>query len=110
VQRCGGDLDHVEDLRLAVSEACSLLIPAAVAGSDLGLDVHIGDGDVTLQMTSATAASATPATDSFAWTVLTALADDATSSLEDGRLIIRLRFSSSAEPMAIDGPAGAERS
>jgi serine/threonine-protein kinase RsbW len=104
------DLDHVEDLRLAVSEACSLLIPSAVSGSDLGLEVHIGHGDVTMQMSSATTATATPADDSFAWTVLRALADDATCSLDEGRLVIRLRFSSSAEPMAVDGPAGAERS
>lgn len=104
------DLDHVEDLRLAVSEACSIALPAAALDSDLALDLHIGKGELTLELTSATTASEPPGVDSFAWTVLTALAEDASAEVADGRLGIRLRFVSAAAPLELDGPAAAELS
>lgn len=104
------DLDHVEDLRLAVSEACALVLPLAVAGSELGIDLLVGDGQLTLEITSTTAAVDTPSDQSFAWTVLTALADETEAELADGRLVVRLRFVSSAAQVGIDDPTGVELS
>lgn len=99
------DLDHVEDLRLAVSEAYSLLLPTAPPDSDVHLDLYIGDDSVTLEIASATTATDVPGEHSFAWTVLSTLADDASADVTDGRLVLRLRFDSSALP--VDDPAGA---
>jgi serine/threonine-protein kinase RsbW len=104
------DLDHVEDLRLAVSEACAIVLPAAAPGSDLALDLHIGRDELTLELTSVTTDGEPPGVDSFAWTVLTALADDASADVADGRLNIRLRFVSAAAPLELDDPAAAELS
>lgn len=104
------DLDHVEDMRLAVSEACSLVLPLAEPGSELSLDLLLGDGELTLVIATATAATAPPSGDSFAWTVLNALADDTAAELGDGRLVVRLRFVSAAQLAGLDDSAGAELS
>lgn len=104
------DLDHVEDLRLAVSEASALALALASPSSDLRLEVVVGEADVTLALSTETSATEQPSGDSFAWTVLTALADEASAELADGRLVIRLRFVSAAEPAGRDDPAGAELS
>jgi serine/threonine-protein kinase RsbW len=75
-------LDEIEDLRIAVDEACAMLIglaaPAeelrcrfALAGERLGVEVAV----------PATPTAAAPDTSSFAWKVLTSLTDDATAVL-----------------------------
>jgi serine/threonine-protein kinase RsbW len=86
------------------------VLPAAAPGSDLALDLHIGRDELTLELTSVTTDGEPPGVDSFAWTVLTALADDASADVADGRLSIRLRFVSAAAPLELDDPAAAELS
>lgn len=75
--RCELTVDDIEDLRLAVDEACALLLPLAVAGSGLEARFELAPG--------ALAVTASVATDQpeaqfdrtgFAWTVLTALASE----------------------------------
>jgi serine/threonine-protein kinase RsbW len=104
------DLDHVEDLRLAVSEACSVVLPEALPGSDLGVTLLVGDGDLTVHITTTSTAAQAPPTDSFAWTVLNALADDVAVELAGGRLTVRLHFVATSDPQTFDTPAGAELS
>lgn len=101
------DLDHIEDMRLAVSEACSVLLADAAPGDDLRLDLHIGDRDVTAVVSAPTRSESVPRTRSFAWTVLSALADDASAQVGDGRASISLRFGTYVD----DGePPGSEAS
>ena len=101
------DLDHVEDLRLAVSEACAVLLPDAAPGATLDLVVQVvGDGLVVELSTATSGAPAPAAPDSFAWTVLSALADGVAAEWVDGRTRIRLEFTTGADPVVSDGARG----
>ncbi|MDD7965543.1 ATP-binding protein [Actinomycetospora lemnae] len=69
-------LDVVDDLRLAVDEACTCL--AALARPDTKLTVTFAVEDERIVMTASvsTTGPTTLPTDTFAWRVLTVLADD----------------------------------
>lgn len=86
------DLDHIEDLRLAVSEACAVLLPGAPPDATLHLVLAVRDSGLAVELTGPASPTASLSSDSFAWTVLRALADEATSDLLDDTLTIRLVF------------------
>ncbi|MBJ7358408.1 anti-sigma factor [Nocardioides sp.] len=89
-------LDDIEDLRMAVGEACALVLPSAAEGSDLTCRFYLGTGELTIAV-AVTAESATPPDpDSFAWQVLTTLAGKADASVDDGRYEIALSMQSGA--------------
>ncbi len=87
-------LDEIEDLRIAVDEASALLIAGAVEGADLTSvfemsadSIHISVSTITTQGSQHRA----PARDSFAWTVLSALAGEVDAWTDpDGRQTISL--------------------
>jgi serine/threonine-protein kinase RsbW len=88
-------LDEIDDLRIAVDEACALLLPHARPAS--ALSAGFGEADSSLQITVSVeladgASDTGPVLDetSFAWMVLTALADSVTSQHTDGRLRLTL--------------------
>ncbi len=85
-------LDEIEDLRIAIDEACAMLLSQAIPGTDLECGFELGADQVTITV-SVTAARATmPARDTFAWTVLSALAGSVDSRLEpDDRVAIVLQ-------------------
>jgi serine/threonine-protein kinase RsbW len=86
------DLDHVEDMRLAVSEACAVVLPWAAPGARLQLRLTVEPRDILVEVAAATTDVASVPPDSFAWTVLRALADAAASEVVDDRLTVRLSF------------------
>lgn len=86
------DLDHVEDVRLAVSEACAVVLPAEHPGARLVLRVQVQPDLLVLEVDT-DARSSAPAPDSFAWRVLEALADAAESRVSEAGVAIRLEFS-----------------
>ena len=53
---CDASLDEITDIRLAVDEACSVLLPLAVAGTTMRCTVEVRHDDlrVTVHVTSAT--------------------------------------------------------
>jgi serine/threonine-protein kinase RsbW len=67
-------LDEIEDLRIAVDEACGLLLSQAVPGATLDCDFTLGEDSVTIAVSVLTLRAQLPARDTFAWTVLAALA------------------------------------
>lgn len=85
-------LDEIEDLRIAVDEACAILLQQARPGSVLDC-VFTLVGDALLVTVSApTTEGHAPERDTFAWTVLTALAGEVESSVaEDKTVSISLR-------------------
>ncbi|GAA1670735.1 hypothetical protein GCM10009765_20200 [Fodinicola feengrottensis] len=83
-------LDDIEDLRIAVDEACAMLLPEARPGSDLVCIFELSAEAIGVQVSVASTAARTPSRDTFAWMVLSALAGDVDSTLADGQLGIRL--------------------
>ena len=83
-------LDRLEDLPLAVDEAISLLLLDAVPGTQLTCCWEPLDGGVRIDISSTSTSGRTPRTTTFAWTVLTALVDDASARIADGRVTLSL--------------------
>ena len=90
--RADFDLDAVSDLRMAVDEACSALVPLAVPGSQLRCGFTVSGGTIEALCRVPVAGGATLRQDTFGWRVLTTLTD-AAEVLDDGTewLGVRLR-------------------
>ena len=69
-------IDEIEDLRIAVDEACAMLLQDAVPGADLLCEFELSDEVMRISVKVQTAGDRLPSRDTFAWTVLTALAGE----------------------------------
>ena len=74
-------LDEIEDLRIAVDEACAMLLAQAIPGTNLECVFDLGADQMTITVSVVAAQPRTPARDTFAWTVLSALAGTVDSRL-----------------------------
>jgi serine/threonine-protein kinase RsbW len=84
-------LDEIEDLRMAVDEACALLLSGAVAGTDLTCAFELDSDGLRIAVTVASRDGVLPRRDTFAWTVLTALAGDVDARVDaENRVTIEL--------------------
>lgn len=84
-------LDDIEDLRIAVDEACAMLLSHAVPGADLTCEFELHAGMLRVAVSVQTSDGEQPSRDTFAWTVLSALAGEVDSSVdEDQRVTITL--------------------
>lgn len=84
------NLDEIDDLRIAVDEACALLLARAGAGSDLRGRFGL-DGDVVTAAVSVAADTPDlPEPDSLGWMVLTALAGPVEVTARSGRVELAL--------------------
>ncbi|MGH3355641.1 MAG: anti-sigma factor [Nocardioidaceae bacterium] len=83
-------LDGIEDLRMAVDEACALLLPQSEARSNLECGFDVGDDSLTIEVTAHSASPKPPRRDGFAWTVLTALTTAVDSSVDESSVTLRL--------------------
>jgi serine/threonine-protein kinase RsbW len=86
--RCDLTIDDIEDLRLAVDEACALLLPHAATRSTLDARFELRSGQLSVDTSVATDDAAEPDRSGFAWTVLGALATSVDVRQEGGRLTI----------------------
>jgi serine/threonine-protein kinase RsbW len=85
-------LDEIEDLRIAVDEACAMLLPHAVETAQLSCRFELTPETLEVTVTLPTTRGQLPERDTFSWTVLTALAGDVDTGLDDDRRVwIRLR-------------------
>ena len=69
-------LDEIEDLRIAVDEACAMLLSEAVPGTDLIAEFELTGHEMQVRVEVVTVGSSAPKRDDFAWMVLSSLADD----------------------------------
>jgi serine/threonine-protein kinase RsbW len=67
-------LDEIEDLRIAVDEACAMLLPQASPGASLECEFELDTYSMTVAVSVPAEKGRPPSRDTFAWTVLTALA------------------------------------
>jgi serine/threonine-protein kinase RsbW len=83
-------LDDIEDLRIAVDEACAMVLPQARTGSDLTCAFELGDGALSVAVSAECDEPRQPSRDGFAWTVLAALTTSVSAEVEGNRLTITL--------------------
>jgi serine/threonine-protein kinase RsbW len=94
----GLSMDDIEDLRIAVDEACAMVLPQARSGSDLTCGFLLAGGSLTVAVTAECDDPRQPSRDGFAWTVLSALTNDVSADVGEGRLTITLsRHTTEAE-------------
>jgi serine/threonine-protein kinase RsbW len=70
-------LDEIEDLRIAVDEACGMLLGQAAPGANLKCDFTLGPDRISIAVSALSLQPRPPSRDTFAWTVLSALAGNA---------------------------------
>jgi serine/threonine-protein kinase RsbW len=86
-------LDEIEDLRIAVDEACAILLALASLDAVLSCRFMVTENALTVDATVPTdnpASVRLPTGESFAWQVLSALTDDVAATVEGSLVSIRL--------------------
>ena len=87
-------IDDIEDLRIAVGEACAMVLPEADLESDLVCRYFMAPGRLTVEVAVSAAAPDGPEYDSFAWQVLSTMATLAEADTSGGEFAIRLTMES----------------
>jgi serine/threonine-protein kinase RsbW len=90
-------VDDIEDLRIAVGEACALVLPEARPGADLEAEFRQTTGTLTVSVRVETPHRAEPDYESFAWQVLSTLAAEAIADADDHHLEVTFTTDSSLE-------------
>lgn len=87
-------LDDIEDLRIAVDEACAMLLSQAIPGSSLECSFTLEPDGMTITVSVPSLTPRPPSAETFAWTVLSALAGSVEAQAGPGdRLAIVMRKS-----------------
>jgi serine/threonine-protein kinase RsbW len=84
-------LDEIEDLRIAIDEACALLLTDCIPGTTLRCTFELLDDTIEVDVTIASVSGTGPDETSFAWTVLNALASSVTTHTDGDLVTIALR-------------------
>jgi len=98
-------VDDIEDLRIAVGEACALVLPEAVADADLVADFRLTPGVLAISVSVPTAGPRTADPDSFAWQVLSTLTSSAGATGDETHFEVTFTTESSV-PLAQPGAGG----
>jgi len=80
-------LDEIEDLRIAVDEACGMLLAQAAPDASLECDFTLGEDRISIAVSALSQQPSPPARDTFAWTVLSALAGKADAWVGPGNRV-----------------------
>ena len=91
-------IDDIEDLRIAVDEACAILLPQALPASELECRFWLGGATMTVAVGATCNDPRPPAEQGFAWRVLSALTTFASSEVRDDRLVLTLSRSAGQHP------------
>jgi serine/threonine-protein kinase RsbW len=83
-------IDDIEDLRIAVGEACAMVLPEADPGTDLVAGFHLSPGRLTVRVAVTGSQIGEPDYDSFAWQVLDTLASSASAVVEADAFVVTL--------------------
>jgi serine/threonine-protein kinase RsbW len=98
-------VDDIEDLRIAVGEACALVLPEAVADADLVADFRLTPGVLAISVSVPTGGPRTADPDSFAWQVLSTLTSSAGATGDETHFEVTFTTESSV-PVAQPGAGG----
>jgi len=87
-------IDDIEDLRIAVGEACAMVLPEAESDSDLVCSYYLEPGRLAVEVAVSAVSPQGPEYDSFAWQVLSTMATRAEADTSEKRFAIRLTMES----------------
>jgi serine/threonine-protein kinase RsbW len=87
-------IDDIEDLRIAVGEACAMVLPEADLESDLVCSYYLSPGSLTVKVAVSAAAPEGPEYDGFAWQVLSTMATHAEADASGGQFSVSLTMES----------------
>lgn len=76
-------IDDIEDLRIAIDEACSILVARAIPGTDLRCRFFVSDGAVSIEASAHVLDRRPPPRSGFAWMVLTSLTTSVDAVVRD---------------------------
>ena len=88
-------VDDIEDLRIAVGEACALVLPEAKPEGDLEAEFRLTPGTLTITVSVPTQGPRSADHDSFAWQVLTTLTRSADTRSDGNRFEVTFTTESS---------------
>jgi serine/threonine-protein kinase RsbW len=80
-------LDEIEDMRIAVDEACAMLLSQAIPGSSLDCEFTLDHDSISVSVSVRCVAPRVPSSDTFAWTVLSALAGSVDAQVGPGEVL-----------------------
>ena len=83
-------LDDIEDLRIAVDEACAMVLPQARPDSDLTCTFDLDAARLTVAVSAECDSPRPPNRDGFAWTVLAALTNEVSTEVDGNTLTVTL--------------------
>ena len=89
-------IDDIEDLRMAVGEACAMVLPCADVGSELTCGYFMGPGRLTITVSVPSKDPELPDREGFAWQMLNALTTDAATTADQGELTVTMTMNSTA--------------
>jgi serine/threonine-protein kinase RsbW len=75
-------LDDIEDLRIAVDEACALLLQQADTDAELLCEFDLDDDALAVRVSTPTQSARPPERGTFAWAVLAALAGEVDAGVD----------------------------
>jgi serine/threonine-protein kinase RsbW len=90
------NVDEIEDLKIAVDEACAMLLAQALPGIDVRVSFAVDNDTLAIEVSVPTTNGEEPSRDTFSWTVLTALAGEVDARVDlDNVVAVTLRKSRS---------------
>ena len=96
-------IDDIEDLRIAVGEACAMVLGETAEGTDLRCSFFQQPGELTVSVSGTVDGEIEPDYDSFAWQVLTTLASTADAATTDTSFTVTLSMVSSVTALQEPG-------
>ena len=93
-------LDDVDDLKMAVSEACSMVLADATPGGSLYADFYLGEGRIEVQVSADSVNADPPDPGSFAWQVLATTAAQVSAEATHDRVTVSLTITSTTNAPA----------
>ncbi|GAA3013925.1 ATP-binding protein [Actinokineospora diospyrosa] len=99
------DMDAIADLRLAVDEACTMLLARAVPFGTLAVRFRVDRDAVSVRCSVPVLDDAPLEESGLGWTLVSALAEHAHSALRPGEVFAELVIEFAMAPSAHGGPA-----
>lgn len=90
--RAGLDYEEIDDLRIAVDEACTQLLARRGSATTLNVAYHLADAELRVDVSIEASDRGEPLErDTFAWQILSAMTDEVREQAEAGRLWLSFR-------------------